>query len=256
MKITYLPVLGVLRELYQQPRSMARFHDYITRMTGGGDDIVLPIGVANPMAKEQALAKLDELVALGAEDIGSAATSEAQGRLAAIETVEIKASIVLVDDVGGGWTDRFTTEAMVRFPSRGALKRPFATALVWTSESQTRDQLRLEVLAAVYRVAHQQRFGLPASLSERLRQEGLAAQFAGIATTLPPEDLEQAGQIIMRLGDNPPYPQVFTAFYGDAAGAQLGYQPLGLGPRAGFEVALAQSRGADPVAALAERAGR
>src|SRR5436305_9155418 len=122
MKVTYVPVLGILRELYVQPRGMARFREYIDTLTGGGDDVVLPIGVANPMAKEHALAKLDELLALGAEEIGAAAAEAAQRRLEAIDTVEIKASIVLADDVGGGWTNRSTTEAMVRFPERGALK--------------------------------------------------------------------------------------------------------------------------------------
>ncbi|MBV9133962.1 MAG: hypothetical protein JO318_14765 [Chloroflexi bacterium] len=168
----------------------------------------------------------------------------------------ITASIVLVDDVGGGWTNRYTTEAMVRFPGRGALKRPFATALAWTSESPTRAQLREEVLAAMYRVAHQQRFGLPVSLGERLRQEGLAAQFAGVQTTLSAPDLHRADQTIGELGEDPPYPQVFSALYGDAAAVELGYQPLGLPPRAGFEVAVVRMRGVDPVASLSRKVER
>jgi hypothetical protein len=251
MKLSYLPVLGILRELYAQPRNMARFRDYITRLTGDGDDVVLPIGVANPMAKEQALSKIDELLALGAEEIGAAATADAAARLQSVETVPITASIVLADDVGGGWTNRYTTEAMVRFPSRGALKRPFATALAWTSESPTASDLRHEVLAAIYRVAYQQRFGLPATLRERLRQEGLAASFAEVRAALPPTDLQAAQKTIDALGDDPPYPQVFAALYGDAAAAELGYQPLGLPPRAGFEVAKANDWG-DPVTKLNE----
>jgi hypothetical protein len=131
MKITYLPVLRTLRELYVQPRSMQRFRQYIATLTGGTDDIVVPIGVANPMAREHALIKVDELLALDADGIGASAAEDAQRRLASVDpSVEIKASIVLADDTGGGWTNRYTTEAMVRFPSRGALKRPFATALV------------------------------------------------------------------------------------------------------------------------------
>ena len=60
MKITYLPVLATLRELYVQPRNMQRFRQYIAALTGGGDDVVLPIGVANPMAKEHALARIED----------------------------------------------------------------------------------------------------------------------------------------------------------------------------------------------------
>src|SRR5579859_1716650 len=129
VNITYVPVLRILRDLYLQPRDMHRFRAYVATLTGGTDDVVLPIGVANPMAKEHAVASIDELLAEGADDTAAEATATARARLDRIhQEREIKASLVLVDDVGGGWTNRFTTEAMVRFPSRGALKRPFATA--------------------------------------------------------------------------------------------------------------------------------
>src|SRR5919199_809010 len=128
MKITYLPVLGTLRELYAQPRDMQRFRRYIATLTGGTDDIVVPIGQANPMAREHALVSLDHLLALGADEAGAQATADAQAHVAL--DVEITAATVLADDVGGGWTNRYTTEEMVRFPGRGALKRSFATALV------------------------------------------------------------------------------------------------------------------------------
>ena len=149
MKVTYLRVLAILRDLYQQPRDMHRFRNYVATLTGGGDDMVLPIVSANPMAREHALVKLDELLALGAEEIGAEAARDAMARLEKVDTVEIKASIVLADDVAGGWTNRYTSEAQVRFPGRGALKRPFATALVWTSESPKPEQIRSEVLGAM-----------------------------------------------------------------------------------------------------------
>jgi len=202
MRVTYLPVLAVLRELYLQPRDMRRFREYIQTMTGGTDDVVLPIGLANPMAREHALSRVDELIALDADASGAAAARDAEVRLRDVPGPEIKASIVLVDDVGGGWTNRYTTEAMARFPSRGALKRPFATALVWTSESPS-------------------------------------AVFARAQPWLAGAALQRARERIHDLGDDPPYPRAFAALYGDAAAEQLGYEPLGLSPRAGFGVALA-----------------
>jgi hypothetical protein len=254
MRVTYLPVLQILRDLYVQPRDMQRFRRYIASLTGGSDDVVLPIGVANPMAKEHAVVKIDELLAIGADEVGAQAARDAATRLARLQNadVEIKASVVLVDDVGGGWTNRFTSEASVRFPGRGALKRPFATALAWTSESPTAEQIRLEMQAAIYRVAYQQRRGLPTSLAAMLEQEGLAAVFAGGRPTLPPAQLSAARAVIGPVGADPPYPTVFAAMYGDAAAEQLGYRPLGLPARAGFEVALADAldRRRDAVAAL------
>ena len=253
MKVTYLPVLGTLRELYLQPRDMHRFRSYISTSTGGTDDIVLPIGVANPMAKEHAVARIDALLAAHAEEIGAEAAADAAQRLARVPgDVEVKAALVLVDDAGGGWTNRFTTEAAVRFPGRGALRRPFATGLVWTSESPSAAELRRELLGAIYRVAYQQRRGLPTTLVDMLAQEGLAGVFAGAEPGLRGGELAAARAILNTLGDDPPYPTTFASLYGDEAATQLGYQPLGLPARAGFEVALADAvdRRLEPLAAL------
>lgn len=255
MKVAYLPVLAILRDLYQQPRDMQRFRNYVATLTGGGDDIVLPIVSANPMAKKHALAKLDELLALGAEEIGADAARQAEARLTKVESVEIKASVLLADDVGGGWTNRYTSEAQVRFPGRGALKRPFATALVWTSESQNPEQIGREVLAAIYRVAYQQRFGLPLTLATMLEQEGFAAVFAGEHGEFAAPEVDRWQTIIHALGDDPPYPRTFAALYGDVAAEELGHQPLGLPPRAGFNVALADALHSrrDPVEVIGSR---
>src|SRR5690349_15449095 len=100
MKISYLPVLPMLRELYSQPRTLARFRKYIETLTGGTDDIVVPIVQANPMAKEHALAAIDRLLGLGADEIGARAAEDADQRLRRVpQDVEIKAAVVLTDDV-------------------------------------------------------------------------------------------------------------------------------------------------------------
>src|SRR5258708_38484136 len=100
MKISYLPVLGTLRELYVQPRDMQRFRQYVATLTGGSDDVVLPIGVANPMAKEHAVVKIDELLAIGADEVGAQAGLDASTRLARVQHAgaRIEATEVL-DDV-------------------------------------------------------------------------------------------------------------------------------------------------------------
>src|SRR5437762_67796 len=104
---------------------MNRFQRYLDTMLGGTGDVVLPIGVANPMAKPHAMAKLDELLALGAEEIGAGAAADAAARLREAPGA-LKASLVLADDVAGGWTNRYLTEASARFPDRVDMKRGFA----------------------------------------------------------------------------------------------------------------------------------
>src|SRR5437588_11781890 len=102
---------------------MARFRRYIAALTGGTHDVVLPIGVANPMAREHVLSHVDELLGSGAEEVGAAAADEASLRLADWPGPEIKASLVVADDLAGGWTNRYTTEASMHFPDRGPFGR-------------------------------------------------------------------------------------------------------------------------------------
>jgi hypothetical protein len=117
---------------------------------------------------------------------------------------------------------------------------------VWTSETATAAQLIQEVKAAIYRVVYQQRRGLPSSLRSMLTQEGLAGVFAGARPELSQAELEQAREVLDSVGDDPRYPTAFAFMYGDQAALELGYTPLGVAPRAGFETALAgalQGRG-------------
>jgi hypothetical protein len=74
-----------------------------------------------------------------------------------------------------------------------------------------------------------------------LDQEGLAGVFAGARPTLVGEALGRARPIVNRDPDHALYPEIFACMYGDSAAEELGYRPLGLPPRAGFEVALADA---------------
>jgi hypothetical protein len=85
-----------------------------------------------------------------------------------------------------------------------------------------------------------------------LAQEGLAAAFAGAFPSLPADELARARDIIRSHLDETSFPVAFAAMYGDEAAISVGYPPLGLPPRAGFQVALADALAErrDPVAAL------
>jgi hypothetical protein len=251
MEITYVPVLATLRDLYAQPRDMARFKRYLHTITQGTDDIVVPIVAANPMAREHVLARVNELLAQGAEEVGAGAAEEAAARLAAVPD-QLKASLVLADDVAGGWTNRYLTEAGARFDPRVDRKRNFVSTLLWSSEAPTPAEIRQQVLGDLYRAAFRRRHGAAPTLRAMLVQEGLAARFAGQRPTLPPEALDRARAAIAPLLDEATYPQQFGALYGDEAAVSVGYAPLGLPSRAGFAVALADAiaAGADPAATL------
>ncbi|HEX2032572.1 MAG TPA: hypothetical protein VHS99_00165 [Chloroflexota bacterium] len=252
VELSYLPVLVILRDLYAQPRDMNRFRSYLATMLQGTDDVVVPITVANPMAKEHALAKAEELLALGADEVGAATTEEAGRRLAAVPGA-FKVSLVLADDAGGGWTNRSLLEAQSRFALRIDRKRNFVCALAWTSESPAREEIRETLLGDIYRAAYRYHAGAARTLGAMLEQEGLAGVFAGSRPALPADALAGARAVIAPYLDTTDYAQQFAALYGDEAAVSVGYSPLGLPPRAGFQVALADAGGAgrDPVAVLA-----
>ncbi|HEX2326926.1 MAG TPA: hypothetical protein VHQ00_16120 [Chloroflexota bacterium] len=252
MEITYVPVLAILRDLYAQPRDMARFQRYLSTITQGTQDVVVPIVAANPMAREHVLLRVNELLAQGAEEVGAATAEEAATRLAPVPD-QLKASLVVADDAGGGWTNRYLTEAGARFDSRVDRKRNFVTTLLWSSEAPTAAEIRQELLGDIYRAAYRRRHGPAPTLRAMLEQEGLAACFAGRRPVLPPETIERARAVIAPYLDEATYPQQFSALYGDEAAVSVGYAALGLPPRAGFEVALAAAAGAgrDPLGTLA-----
>ncbi len=62
-------------------RDVHRFQRYIATLTGSSDDVVLPIGAANPMAKEHAVVKIDDLLAIGADEVRAQAAAGAGARL-------------------------------------------------------------------------------------------------------------------------------------------------------------------------------
>lgn len=241
MRITYQRLLAPLRELYALPRDMKRFQAYLQLVTGGTDDIALPLGVANPMAKEHVLHKLDELIALGAEEAGERATAEVEKRLARVPR-ELRSGLVLADDLMGGWTNRYTTDAAARFQGADLVKRGFATTVLWVSESPSHEQIRQDVLATLYRALHVRRHGNPQTLRAMLVQEGRAGRFAGRAATLNGADLAQAETTFAPHLDatlHTAYSTAFACFYGDEGAVSVGYPPLGLPPFAGLSVGLA-----------------
>jgi len=113
--------------------------------------------------------------------------------------------------------------------------------------------VRRETLAAVYRSVYMQRHGLPKTLHQIMRQEGLVAVFAGgLPFALDDDDLAYSREVIQPHLDATHFPTLFAGLYGDEVARSAGYPPLGLSPRAGFVVAYYDARqgSAAPEAAL------
>jgi len=247
MEIKLLPTLHVQHDLYAMPRDLKRFWHYIDTMTGGTGDVVLPITAANPMGKEHCLAKVDELIAFDAERVAEAAITHAlgSGHLEQTEPARTwQLSLILVDDLLGGWTNRTANEFTYRTKRRAQLlKRPFIVVPIWTSEAWDAHKMREATLIEIYRTAYIVCHGDARTLAELLAQEGQALDWAeAVAPALDDEDLIYTRAVIGPHLQATDQPTQLVCLFGDEAARVLGYPPLGLSKQAGLALALHDAR--------------
>jgi hypothetical protein len=254
MDVTLLPLLKVQRELLQEPRGFVRFQSYLKAMVSGDGDLALPLSGFNPMSKVHVADLLDRLIAMDAEAIASDAVRESVDRLSGVERLcgmpVYRFGLVIADDAQGGWTNRYLYEAKDRFENRYGLRKGFITASLWSSEEPEAERVRLETAGAIFRTAWLWRHGLPATLGQMLRQEGMVARFAGRALENGTDRIVAA--LVQKNIDSSHYPTIMGCLYGDEAAESLGYAPVGMTPNGGLQYAASDEflGGDDPVDAL------
>jgi hypothetical protein len=253
MRVEVVPMLATQRDLLETPRGWARFSRYLAAMTGGTGEMVLPLPLFNPMAKGHVATFLDRLLALKAEDLAAKAAVEASERLSAFD-LDFRLGLVVADDAQGGWTNRHLADAKHRFEQGPFVKRGWAVAVLWTSETPTAASVRAEVMSALFRAASVARRGSPKRLGDMMRQEGRAAAFAGQGFDIPPAEVDASRGVLRQHLDTQSFPTAFACLYGDGAAREAGYRPLGLAKHAGFAVAFADARASamPPEVALAK----
>jgi hypothetical protein len=246
MKFEFVPLFDELRCLYLTPPGPQRFQAYIDLAVGvanAAKDIPFPpLLTVNPMAKEHALARLDEWIALDAEHHTKAALQEATDRLQPTEYSQtVKVGLSFIDDVHGGWTNR-TLNDLAKFKTGEAVRKSgWLSVQLWTSETADIDTLRSTVLESARRAAYAVEHGDPKRLHQMIQQEGVAAKFASRALKFDVEELEYSRSVIQPYLDSTHQPTVIACLYGDDAAHELGYRPLGLSKNAGFQIALADA---------------
>jgi hypothetical protein len=239
MRFDYVPLLSIQREIQGMPRGRARFEQYLRTISNpAGTDIELvPLLAANPMARDHVTALLDEFLALDADGIGAQAAAEAAEALRD-EPGAFKAGLVLVDDLKGGWTNRYSYEYDFRHPGPGQ-KRFWVTALLWSSEAASVRAAREAVLTAAYRTAYVQHHGRARSLRELLIQEGDVLARAGCTgPVLDADDLDYTRAVLAPVLDVGDKRTVIECLFGDEAARSLGFTPRGLSRWAGLALAL------------------
>jgi hypothetical protein len=239
MKLEYVPLLKIQRELYNIPRGFERFREYLATMIDPETrDMKLPLAPMNPMGKEQVPALLDQYLAFDTDGLAAQAVEDAEAQLQAVAG-EFKVAFVMADDAQGGWTNRYASEYYLRFGNKPYHKRGWITGILWTSETPNARSAHAEVLTAVFRTVHIQQHGFARTLREMLAQDGYAmAQANCTEPCLASDELEYTREVIAPHLDSQNYPTVFACLFGDHAASLLGYNPLGLSERAGFALAL------------------
>ena len=246
MPFELVSTLEALRGVYRVPIGPARFQAYLAAAIGRAQtarEVALPPLVsANPMAKAQALARVEGWLALGAEDAARGVLEQANAEFGtALFPQTVKVGLSLLDDVGGGWTNRFINDA-ARFGVGGVLKHSgWVSVVLWTSQVPDLDELRLVVGEAICRAAHAAQHGDPPTLAAMLEQEGRAAAWAKRAPTFDADELAYTRAVIAPHLLSTDQPTRVACFYGDAGAQAWGYPPLGLSENAGVEVGLADA---------------
>lgn len=243
MTLSYLPLLGTQKELYGMPRGIERFRAYIATMTDPETgDLALPLVAMNPMGKDHVAALIDQYLAMDADALGAAAMAAAAPDVADGPGA-FTVSLVVSDDLKGGWTNRHASEFAHRIEGQALLARGFITALLWTSEPPSAVAVREGVLTAIHRAHYLRTHAAPVTLAEMLAQEGHAMARGGCTSpSLDPDDLAYTRSVIDPHRDATDRATVIACLFGDPGAHALGYPPQGLSDRAGLALALHDAR--------------
>lgn len=245
MRLEYVPLLRTARDIYAMPRNYARFQHYLRTIFSSGSehDELWPLVAMNPMANDLVKSLLDRLLDIQADEIAACACTELERSLAAIPG-DFKVALVVSDDLGGGWTNRYACEFELRFakPKRSAppawAKQSWVTCLLWSSEPASVERVLNAVKTTVLRAAYVHEHGPARTLREMLRQEGEVLTKAGCAgPSLDNDDLSYTREIISPYLDEADMRTAIECLFGDEAARTLGFTPRGLSHWAGLALA-------------------
>lgn len=225
MTIEVILTLEVIAEVYRKSTAGGsasdRFNAYVAAGRSG-----LPVSGYNPMTSQPMLDTVEALIDVGAED----RLHDVANRTAESLGYERDDVMYVTVAAPGMWTDRLATEVEHRFVA----KQPEGV-LLWVGEQIEASVLDAEFVAQTVRLIHRRWHGPPATLSDAFRQEGLAGAQGGAVGRAHPE----AAEVLGILADDSTLATQVAYFYGDEAASTMGFTPLGLIGRLGYEHAVA-----------------
>lgn len=247
MPFKHLPLLERMESFYQLPRDRQRFDTYLDMLIGPDrEDIVLPIASFNPMGKDLVLEKIKELRAVEAEHLIQAAVEHVNINWAALTNDVYTVALNLVDDIGGAWSNKYTTDYTSKFDHGGMVKRHFCLPVFFTSEKYDANLVHQRALEYLYRTIHWLHLGKPETLQQHLDQEIFVQRHVNSSkgTTFDSEELQAMERLLIQHGpENSDYNTIFNFLYGDPACEPLNYPCFGVPEMAGFRYAACLAEG-------------
>lgn len=229
MKFKLQPILSEIKQLYSKPPSTDRFKEYLSKLQGDTKgDLSLPISGFNPMAKDHILEKIDELEQLNAETIMEATIEQFNASLDQSDD-EYLVVLNLADDLKGGWTNHYSTDFDSKFKLNAFVNRKFCVPYFWTSESYTKEIIRLRTLEYLKRTVFRVNNPRPKTLKEHFQQEVYSLSVVDSSHfQFEKNDFEKIEQFYLENQNSEAYDKIFNFFYGDAASESLGYKKYGI----------------------------
>lgn len=223
MRLEVIPVLQKMKELYESSRNRERFDAYLFMLQGAdGNDMMLPIASYNPMGKELALQKVNELIEHDAEAILRDVIERTNAMSIAGDTGNrtIGVAINLADDVEGSWSEKDRTDYNSKFKIDALLKRNFCTPIFWTSESANREVIERRSEEYLYRTQYWLEHGAPSTLADMVEQEiAVQGHFSDDSTELSGKEVEKLEAFLDQHGDSEEMVMHLNFFYGGNDGA-------------------------------------
>ena len=220
-----IPTLDLIKELYESPMSPNRFDRYLRLLQGSeAKDLMLPIAGFNPMAKPTVLEKVNELIALRAEDLVEDVIRALIQKSIIDSELTLGLAINVGDDIGGSWTTRYQTDYESKYRIKPMLKRNFCILFFWSSESYNRHLIEKRIKAYILRYIYQLEHGSPQTLQDHINIESFVYSALGLNAPL----LDNSAKSYLEQRKNTTsHPEIFNFLYGDDASIHMGYSHHG-----------------------------
>lgn len=245
MRIDYVPALPELKRLYEMPRDSKRFFAYLrTMIDEDGDEIgYAPLVLANPMARDHVRELVDRYMEMDADSIALETIVSVLPELSHFDE-RFDATLVIVDDANGGWTNRFATEIYLRqIPDPRTLtskrrSRFWITGVLWSSEPASEANVRIAMKSAAIRLHYVFENGPARTVSQLIRQEKAVMYRSGKSLApLNRDENSWTRQVLEDRADEHDLANLVTCLFGDVAAESMGFERLGLPENAGLRTA-------------------